>query len=239
MLKSIIKKSTRVLGFDINRYQPSSSDVARFMAMLKDHKVNVIFDIGANTGQFGTQLRNASYKGRIVSFEPLTSAHKKLLSISAKDAMWDVAPAIAIGNEEGEVEIHIANNSVSSSILKMLKTHSNAAPKSSYIGTEIVPMKKLDSVSKDYIKSGDVYFLKIDTQGYEDRVLQGAKEMLSKAIGVQLELSLVPLYEGQKLFNEMVLELNNQGFELWDIATAFVDPKSGRSLQVDATFFRR
>lgn len=239
MLKSIIKKSIRILGFDIIRYQPSSSDTARFMAMLRAHKVNLIFDIGANTGQFGTQLRNASYKGRIVSFEPLSSAHKELLSVSAEDTQWNVAPPTAIGNKEGEIEIHIAKNSVSSSILKMLNTHSSAAPESSYIGTEKVPMKRLDSIAKEYINSSDVYFLKIDTQGYEDRVIQGAKEVLKKACGVQLELSLVPLYEGQKLFNEMVLELNNQGFELWDIATAFVEPANGRLLQVDATFFRR
>jgi hypothetical protein len=81
-------------------------------------------------------------------------------------------------------------------------------------------------------------FLKIDTQGYEDRVLRGAVELLPRAVGLQLEMSLVSLYEGQRRFDEMYVELVGKGFELWSMSPAFVDPRSGRLLQVDATFFR-
>ena len=239
MLKSLIKRSIRNLGFDVSRYEPSSSENARFMAMLKAHQVNLIFDVGANAGQFGKQLRNASYKGDIVSFEPLSLAREQLLVASEKDKKWKIAPQAAIGETDGEIEIHVAGNSVSSSILKMLDSHSQAAPESSYVGSEKVPLRRLDSIGKPYLCSDSVFFIKIDTQGYEDRVLNGAPELLERAIGVQLELSLIPLYEGQRLYNEIIFQLQSLSFELWGINTAFVEPTSGRLLQVDATFFRK
>lgn len=43
-------------------------------------------------------------------------------------------------------------------------------------------------------------YLKIDTQGYEEKVLNGAEELLSKVKVIQTELSLMPLYKGKILF---------------------------------------
>lgn len=197
----------------------------------------MVFDVGANTGQFGQSLREAGFRGRIVSFEPLAAAREKLLAVSQKDNKWDVAPRAAIGNEDGEIEIHIAGNSVSSSVLDMLDAHANAAPGSRYVGSEKVPLRRLDSIALDYLHPDSVAFLKIDTQGYEDRVLQGASNLLKKTAGLQLELSFVPLYDGQRLYDEMVSQLKLLGFELWSMSPVFSDPQTGRLLQVDATFF--
>ena len=80
--------------------------------------------------------------------------------------------------------------------------------------------------------------MKIDTQGYEDRVLKGATELLNRTTGVQLELSLIPLYKGQLLYDEIIKKLEAIGFELWSINPVFTEPVTGRLLQVDATFFR-
>ncbi len=101
-----------------------------------------------------------------------------------------------------------------------------------------MPLSKLDSVCPKYIDNDSVVFLKIDTQGYEDRILKGAPQLIKKTAGIQLELSLIPLYENQKLFDEMIPVLKNMGFELWSIEPVFHDLKTGRVLQVDATFFR-
>ena len=238
IIKSYAKRTIRQLGFELRRYRPASSSTAQFMAMLSTHGVNLVFDVGANTGQFGQSLREADYLGRIVSFEPLSIARDQLLQASRKDALWEIAPRAAIGSENGEIEIHVAGNSVSSSILDMLDTHVSAAPESRYVGSERVSLQRLDSLAPDYLRPDSVPFLKIDTQGYEDRVLQGATGVLDQIVGLQLELSLVPLYEGQRLFYEMVDQLKAKGFEVWAIWPAFTDPKSGRSLQVDVTFFR-
>jgi FkbM family methyltransferase len=238
-LKKFIKRLFRSMGLDLSYYSIASSSDAQFMAMLMEHEVNCVFDVGANVGQFGRQLRNIGYKGRIVSFEPMSAARQQLLVASKKDCLWDIAPQAAIGNQDSEIEINISGNSVSSSVLNMLDSHVKSAPQSVYIGSEKVPLRRLDKIAQDYVQSDDVLFIKIDTQGYEDMVIEGAPNILAKAIGVQMELSLSPLYEGQKLYMEMIDKLKELGFELWSIAPAFVEPNTGRFLQIDASFFRK
>ena len=57
-------------------------------------------------------------------------------------------------------------------------------------------------------------------------------------IGMQIELSLAHLYEGQSLYHNMLDYIINLGFELYDILPVFSDKKSGRLLQFDGIFFR-
>ena len=238
MIKRIVRSALRRLGLDLRLYRPEFSDDARLMAMLSAHRVNLVLDVGANTGQFGELLRSAGYRGRIVSFEPLSAAREQLAVQSGNDPLWQVAPQMAIGAEDGDILIHIAGNSVSSSVLPMLNAHAIAAPESVYVGSERVPLRRLDAVADGYLSPDTVVFLKIDAQGYEDRVLRGAADLLQRAVGMQLEMSLVPLYEGQRLYVEMDAQLRASGFELWSITPAFVEPGNGRMLQVDATYFR-
>lgn len=238
MLKSFLKRVIRSLGFDLRRFDPEHSDSAQFKQMLSTHGVNLILDVGANAGQYGQSLRDLDFKGHIVSFEPLTEARKSLLRTSENDPMWDIAPQAAIGSEDGEVDIHIAGNSVSSSILDMLDAHSSAAPDSVYVGSERVPLRQLDTLAIEYFTTQSVAFLKIDTQGYEDKVLSGATKVLDNVVGLQLELSLLPLYKDQLLFQAMVERLGAMGFDLWSLTSPIIDSRNGRFLQIDATFFK-
>jgi FkbM family methyltransferase len=238
MLKSTVRRTFHSLGFELTRYNPSHSEDARFLAMLSAHHVDLVFDIGANTGQFGRHLRDSGYRGRIVSFEPLPSEWNRLVEVSGNDSLWQAAPRCAIGSADGEIEIHVAGNSASSSALNMLDSHRNAAPESAYIGTERVPLRRLDSIAPDYLTSDSVFLIKIDTQGFESEVLKGAAAALKSAVGLSLEISFVPLYEGQALFEDMYAQIRALGFEAWDFKPAFVDDQSGRLLQADVTFFR-
>lgn len=237
-MKSYFKSFFRVFGLEIHRYSVDKSDQARLMAMLKEHDINIVLDVGASVGLFGESLRRSGYKESIVAFEPLSDSYKKLLKRSGKDPLWHVAPRGAIGEENREIEINIAGNSSSSSILSMLDTHVKAAPHSKYIAKETVPMYTLDSIATKYMAPDSKLFIKIDTQGYEHLVLHGAKELLKQAVGLQLEISMAPLYEGQVLYYEMVEKLSALGFYLWGVSTVLIDPDSGRALQVDAVFFR-
>ena len=238
MLKSIVKRMIRWAGFDLKRFNPSYSEDAMLMAVFSAHNVNLVFDVGANAGLYGRILRDAGYHGRIVSFEPLSAVREKLLEVSSKDPLWEVAPRAAIGSEDGEIEIHVAGNTVSSSVLEMLESHRGAAPESAYVGSEKTPLQRLDTVAPDYLRDDSQLFIKVDTQGYEDQVLKGAEHLLPKAVGLQLELSLVPLYKDQCLFTEMVARCNALGFNLWTISPVFGDSRTGRLLSVDAIFFR-
>jgi FkbM family methyltransferase len=228
------------LGFELQRFHPARSPAAQLNAMLAFHKINLIFDVGANIGQYGNELRrNIGYRGRIISFEPMKAAHGALVKLAAADRLWEVAPRAAIGANNGTAMINVSSNSVSSSILPMLESHANAAPQSRYFDREEVPLATLDSLAVKYFKDDSVAFLKIDTQGYECEVLRGAPNTLSRTVGIQMELSLVPLYDGQKLMLDMLADVSQLGFELWGVSPTFAAPDTGRMLQVDATFFKR
>jgi FkbM family methyltransferase len=195
--------------------------------------------VGANTGQFGRELRkHIGYAGRIVSFEPTAAAHRELVATAKGDPNWEIAERCAIGATEGVIDINVSANSVSSSALPMLESHVSAAPDSNYTSVEKVPLHALDSLAPRWMREAHCTLLKVDTQGFEAEVLKGAKQTLSRVRGLQLELSLVPLYSGQVLLPELMAEITSLGFELWASCPAFCDARSGRLLQVDATFFR-
>ncbi|MBD2602047.1 MULTISPECIES: FkbM family methyltransferase [Microcystis] len=239
MPKKIIKKLARSLGIDLKRYNVQTSEAAKMQRLLAYHNIDLVFDVGANIGQYAKLLRELGYSGRIVSFEPLSSAYSQLKAVSEKDPLWEIAPQAAIGNQEGEIIINIAGNSQSSSALPMLDAHVQSAPESAYSGSETVKLSRLDTLAKDYIKSETKsIFLKIDVQGLEKQVLEGATAILPLVKGIKLELSLVPLYEGQVLFKEMIDIVEKLGYELYGIEPGFTAEKTGRVLQMDGIFFK-
>jgi len=237
-VENLVRRTANRFGVDIHRHRPESSEAGRLTRMLSCHCVDVVLDVGANTGQFAQSLRKAGYQGRTVSFEPLSTAHAELIRASHSDPRWEIAPRAAIGDHDGEIEMHVAGNSVSSSALNMLDSHAKAAPASAYVDIERVRLASMDTISRAYLHPDSIAFLKVDTQGYEDRVLDGATELLSALTGVQLELSLVSLYDGQQLFDTLVERMRSIGYSIWAIWPGFQHPESGRMLQVDVTFFR-
>jgi len=237
-INQAIKKLFRKFGVDIIRFNPYTSSSAQIIASLHKFNIDLIMDVGANEGQFSLDIRSAGYKENIISFEPLSIAHEKLCSASLLDPKWAVYSRCAVGNATAEMEINIASNSTSSSLLPMLDSHISAAPHSSYINKEKVSMLTLDSICKEYIKKYKNIFLKIDTQGFEWQVLDGAKDLLPHVRGLLIELSLVELYKDQRLWEETISRLKKNGFELWSIQPGFVDPRNGQTLQLDGIFYR-
>ena len=158
----------------------------------------------------------------------------------AKDPDWE-AIRVAAGDEDGEITINIAGNAgASSSVLAMLETHAGAAPESRYVGTEVVPQRRLDGLLPEFgIDSAHPAFLKLDVQGYEAAVLDGAVELFGATAikGLQMELSLVPLYAGAITYAEGLDRAERLGMSLMGLLPGFSDPHSGRLLQADAVFF--
>lgn len=221
-------------GFDIYR----ESFKRRFVHALDLHGVDTVLDIGANVGQFGRELRRAGFTGRIISLEPLAEAFAVLQRQAASDSSW-ITERSAVGAAVGTLTMNVAANSVSSSALPMLELHADAAPQSRYVTTEDVPATTVDELVKRHSVTPESTLLKIDVQGYEAPVLAGAAATLDRFAAVRTEMSLVPLYEGQVLFGEILNELNGRGFDLWQLEPGFVEPSTGRLLQADGVFFRR
>jgi FkbM family methyltransferase len=238
-MKRLVRKTLRKMGWELMRFRPESSEWARLVRMLSVHRVSTVLDVGANTGQYAKNLRDAGFAGRIVSFEPVLEAYTELCRTARNDSLWTVAERMAIGDKDGRAEIHVANNLVSSSLLPMLDSHCAADPNSRFVDTETVPVARLDSVADRFLGNDESFFIKIDVQGFENKVLDGAPMLLRRGVGLQLELSLTPLYEGEMLFQPMLDRLSKSDFDLWSLVPGFVDNRTGRLLQVDGVFFRR
>lgn len=205
--------------------------------LLKYFEIETIFDVGANTGQFAYYSRKLGYTNRFYSFEPLKQEFEILSGFAKNDPKWEVFN-MAIGDFDGEIEMNVASNSQSSSILNMTQAHIDSAPNSAYKGKQKVKIRKLDTMIPEIVDDLEATYLKIDVQGFEKNVLDGATQFLNKTKGLQLELSLVELYHGEELMIEMCARLKKMGFRLYSLEPGFYDEKSGQLLQTDGIFFK-
>lgn len=237
-IRSTVKRLALRAGVEVRRFDPLDSVEARLARQLAVNGVDLVLDVGANDGGFGRLVRKGGYEGEILSFEPLAAAHAELTRTAAAHERWHVAPRMALGEEDGTVTVNVAAKSHSSSILPMRPLHADAAPGSRYVGEETAPMRRLDSVDHECLRRATAPFLKIDTQGYEMPVLRGAGALLDRVRGLEVELSVAALYEGQALYRDVIDYLEARGFALWDVSPFFFDPGSRRLLQFDGTFFR-
>lgn len=229
----LLRKIGNKFGVDVKM-----TDEEVLMKQIQYNEIDLIYDIGANEGQFSEMIFKLGYKGKIVSFEPLSEIHKILTGRSLKFKNWIVAERCAIGEDDTEIEINISKNTLSSSVLDIKKEHTDAEPESFYIGKENTKLYKLDTIGNKYLNGAKNIFIKIDTQGYEDKILNGAENFLKKVKGLLVETSLVPLYENQALFKEILRKVESHNFELTGVQPAFINKNTGRTLQIDAIFFR-
>jgi FkbM family methyltransferase len=233
-----LQRLARRLGYDLTPRAKAKSPHAQLVAVLAHFRITCVLDVGANVGQYGAMLRAWGYPGRIVSFEPQAGAHGVLERRAAADPVWQVAPPIALGARNGEVEIEVSAESDMSSILPQSALLRQVSPSSAVMRKETVQLGRLDEVAGSYLRPDDRAFLKIDTQGYEAEVLAGAEALLDRLAGIQLEMSLVPLYEGERDFRSLLDDLAALGFAPYLFLPGYFERKLARQLQVDGVFMR-
>ncbi len=236
-IKGTLRRAANRLGYDIIGYD-ADNPRARLSKLLGRSGITVLFDVGANSGSFGWDMRELQYSGKIVSFEPLKDAFARLQKMACRDPNWEVLN-IGLGAQDEERAIHVAANSQSSSFLAMLDAHARAAPESGYQEDQPASLRRLDHIFADYCRPSDKVFLKIDTQGFEKKVLEGAGQTLAAMPLVQLECSLVPLYAGAEKIEDMIGYMRALGYDPVDAVPTFHDKDSGHMMQADVLFLRR
>ena len=236
-INETIRLTARRFGVELRRY-PRWDPAFQQVALLERNKVDVVLDVGANSGQYATDLRRFGYTGRILSFEPVKACFDQLLAASANDHEW-TAHKTALGATAGSSTINVAaNNGASSSMLPMLESLVKVAPNTQYLRQETVTVATVDQIAADHVKPDARIFLKLDVQGFEREVIQGAKDTLPSVVGVQIEISFVPLYRGGMLYTEVFDWVASQGLSLMAIEPMFTDPSTGQLLQADGVFVR-
>lgn len=205
--------------------------------LLAAYGVDLVLDVGAARGRYIAELRRFGYRGRAVSFEPLGAAFRALQAVAVADPTWEVRN-IALGVERGTATINLARNSDSSSLLPMLDRHEQAAPHASYVGRETITVERLDDLWSGLRGDSQAPFLKIDVQGFEGQVLDGAATTLPNLVGLQIEVSFVPLYAGGMTYREVFDRTGDAGFVPMGVEPGFRDSSTGQLLQADVVFMR-
>ncbi|KAA1380759.1 FkbM family methyltransferase [Aeromicrobium fastidiosum] len=230
--KLAIRKTLQRADLEIGR----GSYAGRLVRTLESRGIDTVLDIGANVGQYATLTRSAGFGGRIISCEPLSGAFAELGKRAARDDAWTVLN-VAVGAEPGEAVINVSANSFSSSIRGMTDTHLTTAPGSQYIASETVPVTTVAEIAATHAVEPARTLLKIDTQGFEGEVLQGAGGLVGQVAAIQLELSFVELYDDQLLFDDLVGSMTAHGYRIQQIEPGYSGP-DGRMMQVDGLFVR-
>ena len=202
---------------------------------INDREIDTVLDVGANVGQFGGTLRAKGYRGKISSFEPVKSAYESLSTRASADRNWEVNN-FALGASAGEATINVSDSSVFSSILPSNGELKKFDSGSAVSHTEVIKVKTLDDVAASL--SGKV-LLKVDTQGYEQQVLEGGPKTLAQVKGVLMELPIVNLYEGTWRFHEALKFMSLAGFTIAQLHPVNYHSEDRVSLvEVDCLFRR-
>ncbi|MGD9868483.1 MAG: FkbM family methyltransferase [Hyphomicrobiales bacterium] len=207
-------------------------------SVLNRHGVDLFLDVGANVGQTGRGLREGGYGGRIISVEPVKSCHDKLTAAAKDDPLWDVAGRCAAGESEGSVEIAVSLATDLSSLSAPTQALLATLPKAEEAQRETVPMRRIDGMFADEIAGARRTVLKIDTQGHDMAALRGAEGVMDKLHGVQTEMSLLPLYEGETLYLDILNYLHGKGFRPYLLTDKTFSKQLDRQLQLDGLFMR-
>jgi FkbM family methyltransferase len=235
-MRLLVHRFLHRLGLDVVRYDGRRFVARKRIEVIRATGVNVVLDVGAGSGQFAGWLRGEGYGGRIVSFEPVEETFAWLQWRAAADPAW-ACLNVALAERDGDAVVNVAGNLWSSSLLPMTRKHEAAAPASAYVGEERVRLARLDSL--DVIGREDRGYLKIDVQGAEGAVLDGAVGVFDRIVAAELELSLAELYEGQELLPALRERMKMEGFVLVWLGDAVLrDPASDEILAVDGIFVR-
>ena len=205
--------------------------------LIAEQAVDAVVDVGANEGLFAKRLRDDGFSGRIVSFEPLSTAFALLASASADDPNWECVQ-LALGATMGEATLNVARNLASSSFLPMDSGLPEAEPRLAYVGTEECSLSTLDVLAPDLFQPEERLYLKLDVQGFELEVLRGAEATLARVLALDVELSQTLLYQGAPLMDEVVAYLAERDYVLLGTEPAYIHPRTGETLQLNGLFVR-
>jgi len=207
--------------------------------LLKAQNIDLIFDIGANKGQYAETMFSLGYRGRIVSFEPGISAHGILSARAAGNERWAVAPRMALGSRREILDLYAFNRTDMNSLLAPTHDIFTSFPKLVEAEPERAQVERLDHVFDDFAKAADRILLKIDTQGSELAVLEGAAGCLHRIPLLQLEIPVVPVYKGAPSWMDILAPVHHGGFRPVLTSAGYFSKQINAQIDMDIIFLKQ
>jgi FkbM family methyltransferase len=210
-MKKLLRTALNKCGFDIIRTKNDHDDLAKHLAnVLHSREIDCVFDVGANSGQYGMFLRELGYRGYIISFEPVNAVFRKLKETSKGDDKW-LCFDYALGDKNESKVINVYKSTVFSSFLTANDYSKNIWHSLEDVVPETVQVRRLGDIWNEVIGSLTCrnYMLKLDTQGFDKFAFEGARDRLRDISVLQSELSLIPVYEGMAEVYDVLKEYNS------------------------------
>src|SRR5438093_5987405 len=199
--------------------------------------IQTVLDVGAHMGEFAQRIRAMLPGADLISFEPLQEPFAKLTERFKGQPNFR-AIRCALGEKAGQHEIHHNEYAPSSSLLSMAELHKQSFTFAVKQKTEMIEVRRLSDVVRE-LNLRDPLLLKLDVQGFEDKVIAGGEDVVARAKIIIIEVSFQPLYEGGPLFDDVYRLLKEHGFTYHGNFEQLFSPKDGRILQADAIFCRQ
>ena len=219
----------RAAGYEIRR-APARVSLSGALANLRraGFHPRAVIDVGAAHGDFTRAAASVFPDARFLLVEPLEEFAGPLGEVAAMLPSAHVAAAAAAARQ-GEVTLNVHPDLVGSSLYREEEDSDvNGSPRG-------VPAVTVDGVVGDAGAEGP-FLLKVDVQGAERDVLEGAKETLANTGFVLLELSLFHFFKGAPEFAAMISHMESLGFVPYDIVGLSHRPLDGALAQIDMAF---
>ncbi len=209
----IHRKIAKIFGYDLIRRKKHPTLNTHVINLINHYKIDLVLDVGANYGQFGSLLRREKYKGEIHSFEPVSNSFDNLKKTSRNDRNWFVHK-LAIGAAPGKEKINVSSASVMSSFLKPNDFGEETFKNMNVVQTEMVEVETIDGFLSRQINDFNKkrILLKMDTQGYDLKVLEGSLNSLDYTVAILSEISLIPIYSGMPHYLDALKKYEDYGF---------------------------
>lgn len=150
----------------------------------------LIYDVGANNGDFALAFARAYPGAKVVLFEPIPSHLVRLRALQKLGSFdWDVRP-FALGSRSETLEIEIPEGQeAASSLHGFSEVYLSSNPRASAIARQQCEVRRLDDLEEENGGSSRIDLLKIDVEGYEFAVVEGAERTLRRVDRVVVEVS--------------------------------------------------
>jgi len=242
-MRRYVRRFLRTLGYDVTAIPMPKGFLLReyTLRVFSGLGINLVFDVGAHWGEYGSFLRRSGYGGAIVSFEPVASNFVALHQKSAKDPRWK-AYKFALGSEDAIRPIQVTNRTDFSSFLSPNSFSAERFGELGQVaGTEMVEVRRLDSVFEECtseLKEPRV-FLKMDTQGYDLKVLEGTASHIDQILALQSEISVENIYTGMIGYLEAIARMTRLGFDIVSMVPVTTHNDGLRAIEFDCIMVRR
>jgi FkbM family methyltransferase len=226
----------RSLGFDVVRF-PRESLRDHLQAVFSKLGINCVLDVGAHHGAFVEIVRDAGFDGFVASFEPVEESFAHLAAASERDPAWQVH-RLALGRESGSAAMNVARDARFSSFRRGSQYAGEFFRESLPEDRQDVQVARLDAIFDEVVPLAEPRaFLKLDTQGWDLDVLEGATACLHSIWAIQCEVAVKPLYADAPTYLDALPRMTELGFELSGIFPVARDAEL-RIVELDCVLVR-